>query len=167
MSSLWSAGVCRVSSLAAPHDGPLWRCVGGGLELGGSWEGAGHAGSECLEGGGRVCGFVCSPSAPSAVSSSAFPLPLSLCMFVFFGGGVRVVGRFWCLAWAWMRAAGGVGVGVGVVGDGWLLPSGFPVCVSALRHLVAFRLRGPGLAGAGGGWLAAWWRGACVGGRGS
>ena len=53
-------------------------------------------------GGARVCGFMCSPSAPSAVSSSAFPLSLSLCMFVFFLGGG---------ACGWTFAVLGVGVG--------------------------------------------------------
>ena len=108
-------------------------------------------------GGARVCVFVCSPSALSAVSSSAFSLPLSLCMWVFFwgGGGLRVVGGFRCWTWALVRAGAAVDVGVGVVGDGWLLRSGFPVCVSALRHLVAFGFRGAGPGGAGGGWLRA------------
>ena len=66
-----------------------------------------------------------------------------------------MVGRFRCWVWAWVRAGAAVGVGVDVVGNGWLLRSGLPVCVSALRHLVAsgFRCAGPG--GAGGGWLAA------------
>ena len=76
--------------------------------------------------------------------------------FFFFGGRwVCVVGRFRCWAWAWVRAGAGVGLGVSVVGDGWLLRSGFPVCVSALRHLVASGFRGAGAGGAGGGWLAA------------
>ena len=104
----------------------------------------------------RVCGFVCSPPASSAVSSSAFPLPVPFCMFVFFGGGrVRVVGHFRCWAWVWVRAGAGVGVCLGVMGDGWLLRSWFPVCVSALRHLVAFGFWSPGPGGAGGGLLAA------------
>ena len=71
------------------------------------------------------------------------------------GGRVRVVGRFQCWAWAWVRANAGVGVGVAVVGDGWLLRSWFPVCVSAFRHLVASGFRGAGPGGAGGEWLAA------------
>ena len=66
-----------------------------------------------------------------------------------------MVRRFRCWAWAWVRARARVGVGVGVVGDGWLLRSGFPVCVSALRHLVASGFRGAGPRGASGGWLAA------------
>ena len=103
-------------------------------------------------GGARACGFVCSPSAPSAVSSLAcFLRCFSLCVFVFFRGGeVRVVGRFRCLAWAWVRAGAGVGVGVGVVRDGWLLRSRSPVFVSALRHLVASSIRGAGPGGASG-----------------
>ena len=156
LSSVWSAAPCRVSSSAAPHGGPLWRCVGDGLGLNGSWEGAGHAGSG-RSGGGRACVWV-----------RVFPLcslrGLFLCLslaspFVhvrfFLGGGVPVVGRFRCWAWAWVRAGAGVGVGVGVVGDGWLLRSGLAVCVSAPRHLVASGFRGAGPGGAGGGWLAA------------
>ena len=157
--SVWLAAVCHVLSFAAPHGGPLWRCGGWSWAwrfLGGC--GTFYAGSGWFGGGARVCGFVCLPSAPSAVSFSAFPLPLSLCVFVFFffrGGRVRVVGRFQCWAWAWVRAGAGVGVGVCFVGDGWLLRSGFPLCVSALRHLVASGLQNAGLGGAGGGWLAA------------
>ena len=49
------------------------------------------------------------------------------------------------LLWAWVF--GGMGVR-------WLMGSGFPVCVSALRHLVASGLQGAGPGGAGGGWLA-------------
>ena len=38
-------------------------------------------------GGGRVCGLMCSPSAPSAVSSSAFScLSLCACSLFFWGG---------------------------------------------------------------------------------
>ena len=98
----------------------------------------------------------CLPSAPSPVSSSAVPLPLSLCLFdlflFFFWGGVRVDGvrRLWCWALVWVGVGAGVGVGVGAMGVGWLLRSGLPVCVSALRHLVAFGLRGAGSEGAGG-----------------
>ena len=66
-----------------------------------------------------------------------------------------MVGRFRCWAWEWVRAAAGVGVGVAVVGDGWLWRSGFSVCVSPLRHLVASGFRGAGPGGAGGRWLAA------------
>ena len=50
------------------------------------------------------------------------------------------------LVWAW------VSWGMGV---GWLLRSGFPVCVSAPRHLVASGLWGAGPGGADGGCLAA------------
>ena len=70
VSSVWFAAVCRVPSSAAPHGGLLWWCLGGGLWLGGSWEGPG---SGWLGGGARVCGLACLPSAPPAVSSSAFP----------------------------------------------------------------------------------------------
>ena len=66
-----------------------------------------------------------------------------------------MVGRIWCWASVWVRAGAGVDVGVGLAGDWWLLRYGFPVCVSALRHLLAFGLWGAGPAGAGGGWLAA------------
>ena len=45
VSSVWLAAVRRGLSSAAPHGGLLWWCLGGGLGLGGSWEGAEHAGS--------------------------------------------------------------------------------------------------------------------------
>ena len=147
------AAVCRVSSSAAPHYGLLWWCLGGGLGLGGSWEGAGHAGSGWLGGGGGVCGLACLPSALPAVSSSAFPLLLSfrwlvwLCFFL--GGGSAGV---LC-----------VGVGVcrcrrrcemGVVGDGGRVAVALWVpCVCAGPQ--ASGSRGAGLGGADGGWLAA------------
>ena len=117
-------------------------------------------------GGGRVCGLACLPSALPAVSSSAFPLLLSfrwlvrLCFFLWGGGWLR------CCVWVWVCAGAGAGVGVGVVGDGagWLLRSGFPVCAPAPRLPVPRApVRGVLTAG---GWRQ-WWRGACVGGRGS
>ena len=90
-------------SLVAPLGGPLLRCLGGGLGLGGSWEGGGHAGSGWLWAGGRCAGVwallalrpssfpalvspACLLSDPFAVLSlllpSAFPAPL----FCFFFG---------------------------------------------------------------------------------
>ena len=59
------------------------------------------------------------------------------------GGGCVLVPVLVCAWVSW-------GMGVG-----WLLRSGFPVCVLALRRLVAFGFRSAGLEGAGGGWLAA------------
>ena len=97
--------------------------LGGGLGLGGSWEGAGHAGSGWLGGGGaRVCWPACSPSALPAVSSTAFPLLLSfrwlvlLCFFLFFGGGVAAVlwvgvGVCRCRCWCGRGCRGGRGSG--------------------------------------------------------
>ena len=154
VSSVWLAAVCRVSSSAAPHGGLLWWCLGGGLGLGGSWEGAGHAGSGWLGGGGRVCGLACLPSALPAVSSSAFPLLLSLRWLVllcfFFEGG----GRLGCCAWVLLCAGAGAGVGVGVVGDGGRVAVALWVpCVCAGPRASGFQGGGPG--GADGGWLAA------------
>ena len=54
-------------------------CVGGGLGLGSSWDGAGHAGSKWL----RVRARACLPSAPSAVFSSVLHLFLCFCLFGF------------------------------------------------------------------------------------
>ena len=59
------------------------------------------------------------------------------------------------LVWAWVSWG---------TGAGWLLRSGFPVCAPAPRFPVS---RAPvrGVLRAGGWWQ--WWRGACMGGRGS
>ena len=84
--------------------------------------------------------------------------------FVFFlGGGCGVFGAVrgcGCvpvpvLVWAWVSWG---------TGAGWLLRSRFPVCAPAPRLPVS---RAPvrGVLTAGGWWQ--WWRGACVGGRGS
>ena len=123
-----------------------WRFLGG----------CGTCGVGMVGGWARVCvGSCVRPLLPLRFLPLPFPcLSLCACSF-FFSGGVSVVGRFRCLAWVWVRAGAGVGVGVGVVGDGRLLRSGFPVCVSALRHLVAFGFWGAGPGGAGSGWLAA------------
>ena len=157
LSSVWSAAVRRVSSSAAPHGGPLCLYVGGGLGLGGSWEGAGQAGLGWFGGRRRVCvGSCVRPLLPPRFLPLPFPcLSLFACSFFFGGERVRVVGHFRCWAWVWVRAGAGVGVCLGVMGDGWLLRSWFPVCVSALRHLVAFGFWSPGPGGAGGGSLAA------------
>ena len=119
--------------------------------------GCGTCGVGMAGGGGGVCVLpACLPFAPFAVSSSAFPLPLSFCFFglflclFFFGGGrVRVarVRLLWCWACVWVCV--GAGVGVGAVGAGWRVGSGFPVSVSVLRHLVAFGYR------VGSGWSSA------------
>ena len=115
--SVWLAAVCRVSSSAAPHGGLLWRCLGGGLGFGGSWEGAGHAGSGWLGGGGArvwACVFAfCSPRGLFLCLSLA-PLFSLACLVFFFSGG----GWLGCCAWVWVCAGAGAGVGVGVVGDG-------------------------------------------------
>ena len=116
---------------------PWWSlgwCLGGGLGLCGSWEGAGHAGSGWLGGGGRVwvCVFAfCSPRGPFLCLSLA-PLFSLACLALFFfggGGGWGAVRGCWCVPvfaplWAW------VSWGMGV---GWPLRSGFPVCAPAPR----------------------------------
>ena len=128
-----------MSSSAAPHGGPLWWCFGGGLGLGGSWEGAGHAGSASLGGGGAcvwACIFAfCSLRGPLLFLSLAplfFLIRFALFVFVSGGGllgcGVSGAGRgCGCvlvpmLVWAWVSWGTGVG---------WLLRSGIPVCASA------------------------------------
>ena len=149
VSTVWLAAVCRVSSSAAPHGGLLWWCLGGGLRLCGSWEGAGHAGSGWLGGGACVGLGVCLLLPPRSLP---LPFPCSslftgLFGFVFFGGGGVVWGAVrgcGCVpvsapVWAWVSWGTGVG---------WLLRSGFPVCAPAPRPSA-----GPG--GADGGWLAA------------
>ena len=120
VSTVCLAAVCRVSSSAAPLGGLLWWCLGGGLGLCGSWEGAGHAGLGWLEGGGaRVCGLACLPSVPPVAPSSACPLLLSfrwlvwLCFFFWGGGvaGVLYVGvGVKVLPWV-VVGAGGLGAG--------------------------------------------------------
>ena len=92
-----------------------------------------------------------------AVSSSAFPLLLSLCLLdlLFFGGGGGGAGvrRLWCCAWVWVCAGAGAGVGVGVVGDGGRVAVALWVpCVCAGLQASGFQGAGPG--GADGGWLA-------------
>ena len=117
-------------------------------------------------GGGHVCGLACLLSALPAVSSSAFPLLLSfrwlvLLFFFFFGraGWAAVLG-FGSVpvpvpVWAWVSWGTGVG---------WLLRSGFAVFAPAPRLPVSRApVRGVLTAGC---WRQ-WWRGACVGGRGS
>ena len=134
-----------------------WRFLGG----------CGTCGVVLAGGGGRVCGLACLRSALPAVFSSAFPLLLSfrwfvwLCLFFFWGGdGWGAVRGYGCvpvpaLVWAWVSWGTGVG---------WLLRSGFPVCAPAPRLPVPRApVRGALTAG---GWRQ-WWRGACVGGRGS
>ena len=152
--TVWLAAVCRVSSSAAPHGGLLWWCLGGGLGLCCSWEGAGHAGSGWLGGGGRVCGLACLPSAPPVAPSSACPLLLSVRWLVwlcFFLGGGASLG---CCAWVWVYAGVGAGVGVGVVGDGcWMAVVLWVPCVCAGPQ--ASGSQGAGPVGADGRWLAA------------
>ena len=83
--------------------------------------------------------------------------------FVFFSGGPR---RFWCCAWVWVCAGAGACVGVGVVGDGGRVAVALWVpCVCAGPKPSVSRAPVLGVLMAGG-WRQ-WWRGACVGGRGS
>ena len=153
VSSVWLAAVCRVSSSAAPHGGLLWWCLGNGLLLGVSWEGAGHAGLGWLGGGGACVGLrVC-----LLLSPRSLPLPFpcsSLCAglfgYIFFGGG----GWLGCCAWVWVCAGAGAGVGVGVVGDGGRVAVALWVpCVCAGPQASGSQGASPG--GADGGWLAA------------
>ena len=119
---VWLAAVCRVSSLAAPHGGLLWWCLGGGLGLCGSWEGAGHAGSGSLGGGGAVwaCVFVFCPPRGPFLCLSLTPLFSLACLalFVFFGrGGWGAVRGCGCVpvsapVWAWVSWGTGVRVAV-------------------------------------------------------
>ena len=124
-------------------------------------------------GGGRVwaCVFAfCSPRGPF-LCPSLTPLFSLACLalffflsffFFFFGGGAGrgAVRGCRCVpvsvpVWAWVSWGTGVG---------WLLRSGFPVCAPAPRLMVP---RAPVRGGlTAGGWRQ-WWRGACVGGRGS
>ena len=156
VSTVWLAAVCRVSSSAAPHGGLLWWCLGGGLGLCGSWEGAGHAGSGWLGGGARLFGLACLPSAPPVAPSSACRLLLSfrwlawLWFFFFFGGGV---------GWGAVRGCGCVPVSAPVwawvsLGDGGRVAVVLWVpCVCAGPQASGSQGAGPG--GADGGWLAA------------
>ena len=132
VSTVCLAAVCRVSSSAAPHGGLLWWCLGGGLGLCGSWEGAGHAGSGWL-GGGRACvGLRVCPLLPP------WPLPLpvpysslfaGLFGFVFFvgGGGWCAVRGRGCVP---VFAPSSQGAGPGGADGGWL------------AAVVVWRLRG-------------------------
>ena len=138
VSTVCLAAVCRVSSSAAPHGGLLWWCLGGGLGLCGSWEGAGHAGSGWLGGGGArvwACVFaLCSPRGPFLCLSLTPLFSLAcLALFFFLGGGL----------------AGVLCVGVGVC------RCRLPVPRAPVRG---------GLTA--GGWRQ-WWRGAYVDGGGS
>ena len=157
VSSVWLAAVRRVSSSAAPHGGLLWWCLGDGLGLGGSREGAGHAGSGWLGGGGArvwACVFAfCSPRGLFLCLSLA-PLFLLACFalfFFFFSGGLLGSDVFGAV-----RGCGGAGacVGVGVVGDGGRVAVALWVpCVCAGPQASGFQGAGPG--GVDGGWLAA------------
>ena len=153
VSCVWLAAVCRVSSSAAPHGCLWWWCLGGGLGLGGSWEGAGHAGSGWLGGGGACVGLrVCLLLSPRLfLCLSLAPLFSLACLALFFWGGG---GRLGCCAWVWVCAGAGTGVGVGVVGDGGRVAVALWVpCVCAGPQSSSFQGAGPG--GADGGWLAA------------
>ena len=116
VSTVCLAAVCRVSSSAAPLGGLLWWCLGGGLGLCGSWEGAGHAGLGWLGGGGRVwaCVFaLCSPRGPFLCLSLTPLSDVWVCASVGSRFPDRQGGWLWLLvsvrvAWP------GVGVRVGV-----------------------------------------------------
>ena len=154
VSTLWLAAVCRASSSAAPHGGLLWWCLRGGLGLCGSWEGAGHAGSGWLGGGGArvwACVFAfCSPRGPFLCLSLTPLFSLACLALFFFGRG----GGLGCCAWLWVCAGVGGGVGVGVVGDGGGVAVVLWVpCVCAGPQASGSQGAGPG--GADGGWLAA------------
>ena len=154
VSTVWLAAVCRVSSSAAPHGGLLWWCLGGGLGLCGSLEGAGHAGSGWLgRGGARVwaCVFVfCSPRGPFLCLSLTPLFSLACLAFFFFLGG----GWLGCCAFVLVCAGVGAGVGVGVVGDGSRVAVVLWVpCVCAGPQASGSQGAGPG--GADGRWLAA------------
>ena len=146
-------GVSRVV-LSAPHGGLLWWCLGGGLGLRGSWEGAGHAGSGGLGGGGTRVGL----RVYLLLSPRYLPLPslaplFSLACFAlfFFSLGGGSLGR---CALVWVCAGAGAGVGVGVVGDGGRVAVALWVpCVCAGPQASGFQGAGPG--GADGGWSAA------------
>ena len=120
-------------------------------------------------GGGRWCvglrvGLLLSPqSLPLPFPcSSLFAALFCLVFFLFFLGGAGWGAMPGCgsvpvslLVWAWVSWGTGVG---------WLLRSGFPVCALAPRLPVSWApVRGLLTVG---GWRQ-WWRGACVGGRGS
>ena len=116
-------------------------------------------------GGARVwaCVFAfCSPRGPFLCLSLTPLFSLAcLALFFFFGGGgwgvVRGCGRLPVPAPVWAWVSWGTGVG-------WLLCSGFPACAPAPRLPVP---RAPVRRGLTAGGLRQWWRGACVGGRGS
>ena len=157
VSTVWLAAVCRVSSSAAPHGGLLWWCLGGGLGLCGSWEGAGHARSGSLGGGGACVGLrVCLLPPPWPLP---LPVPYSslfvglfgfLFFFLFFlgGAGWGAVRGCGCVpvsapVWAWVSSGTGVRC---------LLCSGVP-CVCAGPQASGSQGAGPG--GADGGRFAA------------
>ena len=153
VSTVWLAAVCCVSSSAAPHGGLLWWCLGGGLGLCGSWEGAGHAGSGWLGGGGACVGLrVCLllPPWPLPLPVPYSSLFVGLFGFVFFWGG----GWLGCCVWMWVCAGVGAGVGVHVVGDGGRVAVVLWVPrVCAGPQASGYQGAGPG--GADGGWLTA------------
>ena len=114
----------------------------------------------------RVCLLLSPRSLPLPFPCSSLFAGLFCFVFFFLGGGLLGSGVFCAvrgcgcvpvpvLVWAWVSWGTGVG---------WLLRSGFPVCAPAPR-LPVFRAPVRGVLTAAG-WRQ-WWRGACVGGRGS
>ena len=156
VSTVWLAAVCRVSSSAALHGGLLWWCLGGGLGLCGSWEGAGHAGSGWLGGGGArvwACVFAfCSPRGPF-LCLSLTPLFSLACLALFFlGGGGGGLAGVLCVAVGVCRCRHRCGRGCrGGRGSGGCCALGFCVCAGPQ----ASGSQGAGPGGADGGWLAA------------
>ena len=147
-SSLWSVVVVPGGwSLA-------WRFLGG----------CGTCGVGLAGGGGGMCvGLRVYPRSPPLPfpGSSLFAGLFGVVFFSFLGGGgwgsVRGCGCVPVPAPVWAWVSWGTEVG-------WLLRAGFPVCAPAPRLLVPRApVRGVLTAG---GWRQ-WWRGACVGGRGS
>ena len=147
VSTVCLAAVCRVSSSAAPHGGLLWWCLGAGLGLCGSWEGAGHAGSGWLGGGGArvwACVFaLCSPRGPF-LCLSLTPLFSLACLALFFlgGGGWGAVRGCGCVP---VSAPGSQGAGSGGADGGWLAAVVAWRLRGWLRLLVSVRVAWPGV----------------------
>ena len=96
-----------LSSVVRPG-GPSWRCVGGGLGLGVSWEVVGHVRLGRLGGGGCARVWVLPALRFSSLRALVSPLcsprsslpPSSLCFSLFLGGGGL---DLWCV-WVFRQA---------------------------------------------------------------